>query len=219
MRTIRHLLTTACTCVLLAPAAGSAQGLADYDYENLTFRGIGFDYGYIWPDRVMPTTMWSLRLDLGFLGPAVRITPTMSYWTSEFRQVELDRLADRLSRLPPLQDQGIVLTGRDLGTVEWSNLNLNLDAHVVWTAPLDIITFVGAGVGVHAMNGRGEVIEDTFVEGLLDSMAGGVAFMAGFEVQPVPVLRFYAEARYTLASDVRYPGIRAGAALMLPPRR
>jgi hypothetical protein len=29
-------------------------------------------------------------------------------------------------------------------------------------------------------------------------------------------LRFYAEARYTFASDVRYPGVRIGAALMLP---
>jgi hypothetical protein len=31
-------------------------------------------------------------------------------------------------------------------------------------------------------------------------------------------LRIYGEARYTLVSDVRYPGIRLGAALMLPPR-
>jgi hypothetical protein len=72
---------------------------------------------------------------------------------------------------------------------------------------------------LHAMNGRGDAIEDTFVEGLLDSMTGGVAVMAGLEIQPMPVLRLYGEARYTLVSDVRYPGLRVGAALMLPPRR
>jgi hypothetical protein len=212
------VLLAACVWLLL-PRAAHAQGLADYDYENLTFRGIGFDYGYIWPDRVMPAPMLSLRLDLGFLGPAVRIAPTMSYWTSEFRPVELDRLADRINQLPAMQEQGVVLTGADLGAIEWSDLSLGLDAHVVWTAPLDVITFVGASVGLHAMNGRGDAIDDTFVEGLLDSMTAGVSVMAGLEIQPVPVLRLYGEARYTLVSDVRYPGMRVGAALMLPPRR
>jgi hypothetical protein len=168
---------------------------------------------------VMPTPMWSLRLDLGFLGPAVRIAPTMSYWTSEFRPAELDRLADRLNQLPAMQEQGVTLTGAELGAVEWSDLSLSLDAHVVWTAPLDVITFVGASVGLHAMNGRGDAIDDTFVEGLLDSMTAGVSVMAGLEIQPVPVLRLYGEARYTLVSDVRYPGLRVGGALMLPPRR
>jgi opacity protein-like surface antigen len=214
-----RLLTAAATLLLLGPAAAHGQGLADYDYENLTFRGIGFDYGYIWPDKVAPASMWSLRLDLGYLGPAIRIAPTMSYWTSTFRTVELDRLADRLSQLPPLQEQGTVITAADLGTIEWSDLSLGIDAHVVWTAPLDIITFVGAGLGVHAMNGRGAAIDDTFVEDLLDSMAAGVALLAGLELQPLPFLRLYGEARYTLVSDVRYPGLRGGAALMLPPRR
>jgi hypothetical protein len=219
MRSQRILLMAATSWLLLLPAAAHAQGLADYDYENLTFRGIGFDYGYIWPDRVMPAPMWSLRLDLGFLGPAVRIAPTMSYWTSELRPVELDRLAGRLNQLPAIREQGVTLTGADLGAVEWSDLSLGVDTHVVWTAPLDVITFVGASIGLHAMNGRGDAIEDTFVEGLLDSMTAGVSILAGLEVQPVPVLRLYGEARYTLVSDVRYPGLRIGAALMLPQRR
>jgi hypothetical protein len=215
----RTPLLLALCCLVLAPLPGRAQGLADYDYENLTFRGVGFDYGYVWPDRVLPAPMYSLRLDLGFLGPAVRIAPTMSYWSSQLRPAEMERLADRLSALPVLREGDVTLTGADLGTVEWSDLSFAVDAHVVWTAPLDVITFVGTSVGIHAMNGRGDAIEDTFVEGLLDSMSAGIAFMAGAEIQPVPVLRIYGEARYTVASDVRYPGVRVGAALMLPPRR
>jgi len=218
MRAFQRLLTLAAVCALLLPAEGQAQDLADYDYENLTFRGVGFDWGYIWPDRVSPTPMLSLRLDLGFLGPAVRIVPTMSYWTSSFRAAELDRLADRLSQLPALQARELVLTGADLGPIEWSDLSFSVDTHVVWTAPLDIITFVGASVGLHAMNGRGMAIEDTFIEGMLDSMSAGVGVMAGLEIQPMPLLRVYGEARYTMVSDVRYPGLRVGAALMLPPR-
>jgi hypothetical protein len=82
----------------------------------------------------------------------------------------------------------------------------------------DHFTFVGAGAALHALNGRGEAIDDTFIEDLLDSATAGGAVMAGAVVQPLSRLRFYGEVRYSLTSDVRYPGIRLGAALMLPPR-
>lgn len=204
--------------VAVWPATAAGQGLADYDYENLTFRGIGFDYGYIWPNKVMPTPMWSVRLDLGYLGPAVRLAPTLSYWSSRFRAVELDRLADRLSQLPALSREGIVLTGPDLGDIYWSDLSMSVDAHVVWTAPLDVITFVGAGLSLHALNGRGDAIDGTFIEGLLDSTSPGAALLAGMEIRLLPRLRAYGELRYTLVSDVRHAGIRIGGALMLPPQ-
>lgn len=214
----RLVLRIAACALCLVPAAADGQTLADYDYENLTFRGIGVDWGYIWPSKVEPTATYSVRLDLGYLGPAVRIAPSISYWSSRLRTRELDRLADRLNRLPPLEEQQIEITAGDLGTIHWSDLALSLDAHVVWTAPLDVITFVGAGASLHALNGRGDVIDDTFIEDLLDSTSAGIAFMGGFEMQAMPRLRLYAEARYTLVSDVRYPGLRLGASLMLPAR-
>jgi hypothetical protein len=213
----RALLMVAGLC--LAPFAAQAQTLADYDYENLTFRGIGVDYGVIWPDKVVATSQFSLRLDLGYLGPAVRITPTLSYWSSHFRAGELERMANRLSSLPALREQSIELTAGDLGRIEWSDLSLGVDAHVVWTAPLDILTFVGAGASVHTLNGRGDLIDDTFIEDLLDSTTAGMALLAGVELQPVERLRIYGEARFTLVSNVRYPSLRVGAALMLPPRQ
>jgi hypothetical protein len=206
------------TLLLLLPTRAAAQDLANYDYENLTFRGIGFDVGYIWPSRVEPTSMYTLRLDLGFLGPALRLSPSISYWSSSLRPSELELLADRLEQLAPLRNDSVDLTAADFGEILWSDLGLALDAHIVWTAPLNIITFVGAGASVHALNGRGVSIDDTFVESLLDSTAAGIALMAGAEFQPLPRLRLYGEARYTVVSDVRYPALRIGAALMLPPR-
>jgi len=208
----------AVVAALLLPAGAGAQSLADYDYENLLFRGLGADWGYIWPSKVEATQVYSLRLDLGYLGPAVRIAPSLSYWHSRFKAEELDRLAERVSQLPPLQDQGVVLEAADLGEVTWSDLSLGVDAHLVWTVPLRLMTYLGAGVGLHALNGRGAVIEDTFVEDLLDATTAGLAIMAGVEAQPIAALRLYAEARYSVADAVRYPGIRLGAALMLPPR-
>ena len=216
MKDMRQYL--ACAGLMIAVFAGPvrAQSLADYDYDNLSFRGVGFDYGYIWPNRVNSTPAYALRLDLGFLGPAVRIAPSVAYWSSRIKASELDRLAERLTQLPVLREGGVQVTAADLGVVEWSDLAMSLDAQLVWTAPFNVYTFVGAGVGVHALNGRGDAIADTFVEDLLDSTTAGLAFSAGLEVQPLDRLRVYGEARYTAASDVRYPGIRIGAALMFP---
>jgi len=213
----RLLLASGCLIACCAGAA-HAQELADYDYGNLTFRGIGFDYGYIWPGKVEPAPMYSVRLDLGFLGPAVRISPSISYWSSRMRTRELDRLADRLEQLPPLIEQGVEITAQDLGTVDWSDLMLELDAHIVFTVPYNIITFVGGGVGIHGLNGRGAAIDDTFVEDLLDATTAGFSVMAGAELQPIERLRIYGEGRYTIVGDVRYPGVRLGLSLMLPPR-
>jgi hypothetical protein len=42
--------------------------------------------------------------------------------------------------------------------------------------------------------------------------------MAGMEFQVAPRLRLYGEARYTLVTDIRYPGVRLGGSLMLPTR-
>jgi hypothetical protein len=218
MARARMIVLAAITLAALVPAGLQAQGLADYDYENLSFRGIGFGYGFIWPDKVDATTAYALRLDLGFLGPAVRISPSIAYWSSTMRTSELARVADRLSQLPPLQERDVVITAEDLGTVRWSDLNLMLDAHVVWTAPLNIVTFVGLGVGMHLMNGSGDAIDDTFIEDLLDSGVAGAALIAGFEYRLGSQLRIFGEGRYALANEIRYPGFRTGLAFMLPQR-
>jgi hypothetical protein len=159
-----------------------------------------------------------MRLDLGFLGPGVRISPSISYWSSTIRTRELARLAEQLNRLPSLQDRNITIQPAELGQISWSDLSASLDAHVVWTTPFNLFTYIGAGVGLHALNGKGSAVEGTFVEDLLDSTSGAVAFMAGVETQPFARLRVYGEGRFTLVSDLKYPGFRVGAAFMLPPR-
>jgi opacity protein-like surface antigen len=213
MRATLTIVLALCTAV---PAA--AQTLADYDYENLSFRGVGFDYGYIWPTKVASTPTYSVRVDLGFLGPGVRIVPSLTYWNSEFRESEIDRLAAQINRLGALRDQNVTVTAAHLGEIKWSDLSLGLDAQVVWTTPVGLLTYVGAGAAAHLLNGQGKFIDDTFVEDLLDSTTAGIAIMGGAELQFSPQLRGYGEVRYTIASDVRYPGLRIGATLMLPPR-
>ena len=47
-------------------------------------------------------------------------------------------------------------------------------------------------------------------------VTAGAAALAGVEFAPHPWVRIYSELRYSLLSDVRYPGIRIGAAMAVP---
>lgn len=212
-RLLRSILTS--LVLVAAPSAAPAQTLADYDYEDLSFRGIGLNWGPVWPDKVESTYAVGLRFDLGYLGPAVRIVPTISYWSGDMKRSELTRLADALNQLPPLQQEGVVITAEDLGDVEWADLSFGFDAHAVFTLPYDVMTYAGAGLALHVLNGRGGSISDTFIEDLLDTVAPGFAVMGGVEYEPVRHLRLYGEARYSLTSDVRYPQVHLGAAFMI----
>lgn len=215
MDRMRRLLFTA-ALVFAVPQAIDAQTLADYDYEHLAFRGIGLDWGVVWPNRVESTDAWGLRIDLGFLGPAVRIAPSITYWSGLMKRSELAGFAAALNQLQPLRDAGIAIEPEDLGEVEWGDVAVSVDAQGVFTLPGNLITFAGAGVGLHVLNGTGDAIADTFVEDLLDTVAAGFAVMGGAEYEPVRGLRLYGEARYAMTSDVRYPQIRFGAAFMFP---
>lgn len=195
--------------VLAGAGPASAQSLADYDYEHLAFRGVGADFGYMWAERVRDTEAYGVRVDLGYLGPGIRIVPTFGYWASSFTRAELDALATRLN-----QQTGGFLQGSDLEPIEWSDLSLSLDAHFVWNTPLRVLTFIGAGGGLHALNGQGAAVDDTFVEDLLDSITAGVNALAGLEFQPVPRLRVYAEGRYTALNSIQYLSAKGGLQLM-----
>ncbi len=188
----------------------AAQTLEDYDYEYLTFRGIGLDVGYIWPTKVEPAPLFGIRLDLGYLGPGVRIIPSISYWRSEFNDEELEDLAIRINERQP----GVDLSPESLGPIEWSDLSLSIDGHFVWNTPIQLLTFVGAGLGFHALNGQGAAIDDTIVEDLLDAISTGASVLAGFEYEPIQRFRVYGEGRYTAMNSMQYLSTRAGVQLM-----
>ena len=205
------LLAGALTTLALASAPASAQELADYDYENLSFRGIGFDVGRIWPSNLDPATTFRLRVDLGYLGPGVRIVPSITYWKSNVERSEIAQFNEQLEEI----GGG---TNVDLGDIELSDLALQLDAHFVWTTPIDVLFFVGAGAGLHILNGQGRSIDDTFIEDLFDSVMPGVTALAGVEYAIVDRLRVYGEGHFTVVSDILNPGLTIGAALMFPAR-
>ncbi len=197
--------------LLLATASpAAAQSLADYDYENLGLRGAGAALGYMWSNRVQNTNVYSLRLDLGYLGPGVRIIPTLSYWQSKFTQKELDALAARINGRGGVS----FVDARELAPLKWSDLSLSVDGQFVWKTPAALLTYVGAGFGLHALNGQGAAIDNTFIEDLLDSVTAGMSVLGGLELVPDPRLRFYGEGRYTVMNSIQYLSAAGGVQFM-----
>lgn len=209
----RALAVAVATAALTAGGV-RAQSLADFDYENLSFRGFAPEWGYIWPDRVEPTQSFGVRLDLGYLGPGLRIAPSVTYWKSTFRATEVRELEDRVASL--IQEQtGQPAPAVNLGVIDWSDLALAVDGHVVWRIPYGVLTFVGLGASAHVINGAGAAIDGTFIEDLLDSVTAGVNGHAGIEYPVVQRFRLYAQGRYEVMGDLRYSQIRIGGQFML----
>lgn len=206
---MRRCLIAVIAALLVPPGAAMAQTLADYDYVDLGFRGVGLGAGYLWSGRVRDTEEYHLRLDLGYLGPGVRIIPAVSFWSSRYTEGELEVLADRINART-----GSSIGSEELGPVEWSDLALSIDGHFVWNTPIDVLTFVGAGLGFHALNGQGAAINDTFVEDLLDAITAGISGIAGIEAEPVDRFRVYAEGRYTAMNSISYLSARVGLQFM-----
>ena len=196
-----------------------AQSLADFDYENLSFRGFSLEGGYLSGTRVDGTYSTGIRVDLGYLGPGLRIVPGLSYWSSTMKASEVGELENKVEsliegELPPASSFDPQV---NLGTIDWSDINLSLDGHLVWSIPAGFLSFAGLGVSAHILDGDGEAIAGTFVEDLLDSVVAGVNVHAGLEYPVHDRFRFYGLTRYEVMEDLRYLEFRLGGQIMVAP--
>jgi hypothetical protein len=213
-------LATAMALGLLVAAgeAGAQTTLADYDYENLSFRGFSLEGGFIFPSRVDPTYTVGARFDLGYLGPGLRIVPGIAYWSSTMKRSEVAKLERKIDELVAGQiDPAPGFTGVNLGTIDWSDLVLSLDGHFVWAVPFDLLTFAGAGVSAHILNAKGRAISGTFVEDFMDTVSPGLNLHAGLEFPLTDQFRLYGLGRMELMENLRYMELRVGGQIMLAP--
>lgn len=211
-RLTRSLLAAA---LLLVPTAVRAQDMADYDYENLVFSGVGAHVVEVFPARTDPALGLNVRVDLGLLGPNVRITPGITYWSSELRNSEVERMESRIE--DACERGGVPCPGIELGGVEVSDLSLGVDAHFLWTTDYFVEPYAGAGVSLHLLNGSGEFVDDTFIEELLDAIAPGLDLVGGLEFPIAGNLRVLGEARAVLTGNTRYLSVGVGGAWRFPP--
>ena len=218
-----HVMRIAAALLLIAfmliPSVAGAQTLEDYDYENLQFRGIGIDVGAVFPVQVESALFLGLRADLGYLGPNLRIVPGISFWSSNLKQTEVDRLGDQIIRVCSRQPATSCPGRLDLGEIRRSDLIINADALYEFETPLIATPYLGGGVGVHLLNGSGESIDDTFIEDLLDAITPGINLIAGLNIPVMSDLRIFGEARYVLVSDVRHGALSVGGVWNFAPQR
>ena len=204
--------------VLLAVVVSSplgAQEIADIDYEHLSFRGIGVDWGYLYPDRVESAQSYGLRFDLGYAGPGLRIVPSIAYWSAPMEANEILEFSDRIEDLVLMQTGQ--LTALDLGVIDYTDVSLTVDGHIVWELPLDLLTYGGVGVTAHVIDGNGSAIAGTFVEDLLDSVTAGFNLHLGAEYPMTDRLRLYSTGRYEVLPDLRYFRAHGGLQIMIGP--
>lgn len=199
-------LTVAC----IQPVRALGQDLADYDYENLSLRGISFAAGRIFPNNVDSTDVLGVRFDLGFLGPGFRLIPGVSYWTSTMTQSQVGRLESRVDALNASQGGSPPPGGLDLGTIDRSDLIVSLDGQYLWSVPLGLFFWAGAGLSAHFLNGSGASVDGTFVEDLLDSVGAGFNVQAGLEYPISDRVRLYGGPKFELLGDLTYVDLRVG---------
>ena len=193
-----------------APCETRAQELADYDYENLSFRGISFDVGYLYADNVEDTRTLGVRFDLGFLGPGFRIMPGVTYWESTLAQTEVGQFQTRLGTLTADQGGTVPAGGFDLGDIDRKDIVVNLDGHYVWAVPLNLFFSTGVGLSVHFLNGSGPSIDGTFVEDLLDSVSAGFNLHAALEYPIADRIRIHGGSKVEILGDLSYVEFRGG---------
>jgi len=189
---------------IVAPGSLKGQELADYDYENLGFRGISFEYGNILFKTYEETEAYSVKLDLGFLGPGVRMATRASYWSSEMLPEELVSFESSLNAM--ILAQGGVLPGNglEIGSIKRDDMSVSIEADYVWRIPLGMLLSTGLGASAHLVNGTTKIPDDTFLNGLLDSFTAGFNVHGGLEYLVTDRIRLYGDSRIGLAGNVRF---------------
>lgn len=211
-RVVRCLVAVACVA-LARPAGTAGQELADLDYENLAFRGFGFDWGYMWPNSVERTGTFGLRLDFGYAGPGLRVVPGIGYWSAPLDAERVARLENRLATLVSGETGGPAPV-IDLGRIDRTDVSIGVDGHIVWSVPFDVLTYGGLGVAAHILNGDGPAINNTLLEDLLDEITAGLNLHVGVEYPVTDRFRLYTMARYEVIPDIQYFQVRFGWQVM-----
>ncbi len=184
----------------------AAQGLEDYDYSNLGLRGIGAGLFFVDASQNDGELGFEGKVDLGFLGPNIRIVPRVGYWKADVEASQVIELEMQLEEASGLEPGSI-----SLGDIERSAYIIGTDFQ--WTVrDARIAPYIGLGLDVYILNDDGDAIQDTFLDDLI--VTAGVSGVVGAQVALSRRLSAYGEFRGTAVTDASNVGIAFGLFLM-----
>lgn len=200
-------LTTAAAGVALFGLAAAqpvvGQNLEEYDYANLGVRAIGAEVIYMSASQNEGTFGLGAKLDLGFLGPSVRVVPRFGFWNADVEGADVDELERQLEEVSELEPGSI-----NLGAIERSAYVLGVDLQYI-AAISRVSPYIGAGIDVYALNDDGNAIRNTFLDDLV--ITAGVSGVGGVQVDVSPNWAVFGEFRATAVSDASSLGAAFGA--------
>ena len=170
-----------------------AQNLEEYDYANLGVRAIGAEVIYVSASQNEGTFGLGAKVDLGFLGPGVRVVPRFGFWTADVEGADVDELERQLEEVSELEPGSI-----NLGAIERSVYVVGADLQYI-AAISRVAPYVGAGLDIYALNDDGNAIRNTFLDDLV--VTAGVSAVGGVQVALSPDWSVFGEFRATAVSD------------------
>lgn len=194
-RGMRRVVAGAATLLLLISGARSAvaQNLEEYDYVNLGLRAIGVEVVYVSAKQNDGTLGLGAKLDLGFLGPGIRVVPRFAYWSADVEGSSVDELERQLEEVSGLEPGSI-----NLGAISRSAYVIGADVHFIASLPT-VSPYIGAGLDVYLLNDDGPAIRGTFLDDTV--VTAGVSVVGGLQVAMSPGWSAFGEFRGTAVTS------------------
>jgi len=182
------------------------QGLEEYDYTNLGLRGIGIEAFTVDASQNESTLGIGAKLDLGFLGPSIRVVPRFGYWKADVDGSQVSELEAQLEEASGLTPGSI-----SLGTIDRSAYIFGTDFQ--WTSrSAKVSPYIGAGLDVYILNDDGDAIRDTFLDDVV--VTAGVSGVIGAQIGLSRRWSVYGEFRGSAVTDASNMGVALGIFLM-----
>lgn len=188
--------------LMVVPRPVEAQNIEEYDYANLGLRAIGAEILYVSPSQSDGTIGIGAKVDLGFLGPGIRVVPRVGYWKADVDASSIDELERQLEEVSELEPGSV-----NLGAIDRSAYVFGADVQFI--ASLDRVSpYIGAGLDIYAMNDDGNAIRGTFLDDLV--VTAGVSAVGGLQVAMSPSWAAFGEVRATAVTDASSLGAAFG---------
>src|SRR5262249_48131486 len=173
--------------LLLVLAVGLLAANQAMAQSKLGLRSVGASIGFVSPENVDGTFGFGVFADVGRITPVIGLEPVIEYWSKS---------DNAFGAKASLRDVSVGARGK----------------YYIDTSNPKLLTFVGAGLGLHFLHSEGSVTAPGFPTITVDASDTklGLDFGGGIATPISPKDEFHAEAWFGFVSDVNQFAVRAG---------